>query len=351
MPAKLPPKSGVPSREAFAHRLEEARIKAGFRTMRDFADALGVDEARYRRWEAAETEPNLSGLQAISRLTGASLDALLAMSHTKTIRDPYESHTLQMTDFPTYPDLRGASVFITGGGSGIGASLTEGFLRQGARVAFVQRSDSTAFVEEMARETGNRPLFIPCDITDIAALQSAISRASEAHGPVTVLVNNAANDKRHKTEEVDEAFWDWSIAINLKAYFFAIQAVVPGMKAVGHGSIINFSSISYMMGNAGYPVYTTANSGINGLTRSIAREFGPDRIRCNALAPGWVLTQKQKDLWVTPEGLQAHVDRQCLKDTLEPQDIVGGTLFLASSASKMMTGQALVIDGGVVVTG
>jgi NAD(P)-dependent dehydrogenase (short-subunit alcohol dehydrogenase family) len=256
-----------------------------------------------------------------------------------------------MTDLPTYPDLRSASVFITGGGSGIGASLTEGFLRQGARVAFVQRSDATAFVEEMAQATGNRPLFIPSDITDIPALQAAISRASKAHGPITVLVNNAANDKRHKTAEVDEAFWEWSIAINLKAYFFAIQAVVPGMKAAGHGSIINFSSISYMMGNAGYPVYTTANSGINGLTRSIAREFGPDRIRCNALAPGWVLTQKQKDLWVTPEGLQAHVDRQCLKDTLEPQDIVGGTLFLASSASKMMTGQALVIDGGVVVTG
>ena len=256
-----------------------------------------------------------------------------------------------MTDLPTYPDLRGASVFITGGGSGIGAALTEGFLRQGARVAFVQRSDSTAFVEEMARETGNRPLFIPCDITDIAALQAAISRASEAHGPITVLVNNAANDKRHKTAEVDEAFWEWSIAINLKAYFFAAQAVIPGMQKAGHGSIINFSSISYMMGNAGYPVYTTANSGINGLTRSLAREFGPDRIRVNALAPGWVLTQKQKDLWVTPEGLQAHVDRQCLKDTLEPQDIVGGTLFLASSASKMMTGQALVIDGGVVVTG
>ena len=256
-----------------------------------------------------------------------------------------------MTDQPTYPDLRGASVFITGGGSGIGAALTEGFLRQGARVAFVQRSDASAFVAEMAAETGNRPLFLPCDITDIAALQEAISKASEAHGPVTVLVNNAANDKRHDTLEVDEAFWDWSIAINLKAYFFAAQAAIPGMKAAGGGAIINFSSISYMMGNAGYPVYTTANSGINGLTRSLARELGPDRIRVNALAPGWVLTQKQKDLWVTPEGLQAHVDRQCLKDTLEPQDIVGGTLFLASSASKMMTGQALVIDGGVVVTG
>ena len=256
-----------------------------------------------------------------------------------------------MTDLPTFPDLRDASVFITGGGSGIGASLTEGFLRQGARVAFVQRSDASSFVDEMAAATGNRPLFIPCDITDMAALKSAIAKASEAHGPITVLVNNAANDKRHETLAVDEDFWDWMIDINLKAYFFAAQAVIPGMQAAGGGSIVNFSSISYMMGNAGYPVYTTANSGINGLTRSLAREFGPDRIRVNALAPGWVLTQKQKDMWVTPEGLKAHLDRQCLKDPLEPADIVGGCLFLASNVSKAMTGQALVIDGGVVVTG
>ncbi len=256
-----------------------------------------------------------------------------------------------MTLPATFHDLKGKSVFITGGGSGIGASLTEGFLRQGAKVAFVQRSDSTAFCDEMEAATGHRPLFLPCDITDIPALEAAIATAAEAHGPATVLVNNAANDKRHLTLETDEAFWDWSIAINLKAYFFAAKAVIPGMKAAGGGSIVNFSSISYMMGNAGYPVYTTANSGINGMTRSLAREFGPDRIRVNALAPGWVLTQKQKDLWVTPEGLQAHVDRQCLNDTLEPDDIVCGTLFLASSASKMMTGQALVIDGGVVVTG
>lgn len=252
---------------------------------------------------------------------------------------------------PTYPDLSGASVFITGGGSGIGADLTEGFLRQGARVAFVQRSDATAFVDEMEAETGNRPLFLPCDITDIAALQGCIAQAAKAHGPVTVLVNNAANDKRHSTAEVTEEFWDWSQAINLKAYFFACQAVMAGMKAAGGGAIINFSSISYMMGNAGYPSYTAANGAITAMTRSLAREFGPDRIRVNALAPGWVLTQKQKDLWVTPEALAGHLDRQCLKDTLGPEDIVGGALFLASNTSKMMTGQVLVIDGGVVTTG
>lgn len=254
-------------------------------------------------------------------------------------------------DHPTYPDLKGASVFITGGGSGIGASLTEGFLRQGAKVAFIGRSDASAFVEQVAGETGNRPLFIQGDITDTKALKAAIEQAAQAHGPVTRLVNNAANDQRHSALEVTEDFWDWAQAINLKAYFFACQAVIPGMQAAGGGAIVNFTSISYMMGNAGYPAYTTANSGINGMTRSLAREFGPDRIRVNALAPGWVLTQKQKDLWVTEEGLAAHLDRQCLKDPLGPEDIVNPTLFLASTASGAMTGQAMVVDGGVVVTG
>ncbi|MEL6690128.1 MAG: SDR family oxidoreductase [Pseudomonadota bacterium] len=251
----------------------------------------------------------------------------------------------------TYSELSGASVYITGGGSGIGASLTEGFLQQGAKVAFIGRSDATAFVDEMEEKYGTRPLFIQGDITDTAALKASMDAAAAAHGPITTLVNNAANDKRHETAKVDEEFWDWMIAINLKAYFFACQHVHPMMTGAGGGSIINFSSISYMMGNAGYPIYTAANSGINGMTRSLAREFGPDRIRVNALAPGWVLTEKQKDLWATEEGLAAHMDRMCLKEHLEPADIVGGTLFLASDSSKAMTGQSLVIDGGVVVTG
>lgn len=256
-----------------------------------------------------------------------------------------------MNDHPIFPDLNGKSVFITGGGSGIGAALTEGFLRQGAKVAFVQRSDAADFCERMQTATGHRPLFLPCDITDIAALRQATADAAAAHGPIAVLVNNAANDARHTTAEVTPEYWDAAMAINLKCYFFAAQAVIPAMKAAGGGAIINFSSISYMMGLGDYAAYTTANSGINGLTRSLAREFGRDRIRVNAMAPGWVLTQRQKDLWVTPEGLAAHVARQCLKDTMEPEDIVGGVLFLASNASRMMTGQALVIDGGVVVTG
>lgn len=256
-----------------------------------------------------------------------------------------------MTPTATFHDLKDASVFITGGGSGIGASLTEGFLRQGAKVTFIGRSDASAFVDKMEAETGSRPLFIQGDITDTEKLQSALAAAKDAHGPVSVLVNNAANDQRHATSAVTEADWDRLIAINLKAYFFASQAVLPQMQEHGGGSIINFSSISYMMGNAGYPVYVTANAGINGMTRALAREFGPNRIRVNALAPGWVLTQKQLDQWATPKDLEAHLSRACLKDHLEPQDIVDGVLFLASKASRMMTSQTLVIDGGVVVTG
>jgi NAD(P)-dependent dehydrogenase (short-subunit alcohol dehydrogenase family) len=251
----------------------------------------------------------------------------------------------------TFHDLSGKSVFITGGGSGIGASLTDGFLAQGAKVAFVQRSDASEFCDEMEAKHGVRPLFIPCDITDMTALEAAITHAAQVNGDIEVLVNNAANDKRHAVEEVTEEFWDWMQAINLKAYFFAAQAVVPAMKAAGKGAIINFTSISYMMGNAGYPLYTTANAGLNGMTRSLARDLGGANIRVNALAPGWVLTQKQLDLWADPISLASHLERQCLKEHLVPEDIVGGVLFLASDVSRMMTGQTMVIDGGVVVTG
>lgn len=250
-----------------------------------------------------------------------------------------------------FPEFRGASVYITGGGNGIGAALSEGFVAQGAKVAFVGRSDASAFCDAMEETYGNRPHFMACDITDITRLKATMDEAAERHGPITTLINNAANDKRHTMAEITEELYTWMMDINFKAYVFACQHAAPMMRAAGGGSIINFTSISYMMGNAGYPLYTSANSAINGMTRSLAREFGPDRIRVNALAPGWVLTQKQKDMWVTEDGLAEHMKRQCLPDTLDPEDIVGGTLFLASRLSRAMTGQSLVIDGGVVVTG
>ncbi len=252
-----------------------------------------------------------------------------------------------MTD-PVFSDLKGKSVFITGGGSGIGAALTESFLRQGAKVAFCQRSDATAFCDQMEQATGNRPLFLPCDISVTEQLQLTLATAATVQGPITVLVNNAANDRRHDTLKADEAFWDWSMAVNLRSYFFACQAVIPGMQAAGGGSIINFSSISFMMADTGYAAYITANAGIVGLTRTLAREFGPDRIRVNAIAPGWVLTDRQKELWYTPEGLTRHLSKQCLPYPIEPADMAGAVLFLASGSSRLMTSQTLILDGGYI---
>ncbi len=256
-----------------------------------------------------------------------------------------------MTKHATFHDLAGASVFITGGGSGIGAALTEGFLQQGARVAFVQRSDASAFCDRMAERHGARPLFLPCDIADIAALQDAMAQAAAAHGAIGVLVNNAADDTRHTLDAYSVADWDRNQATNLRPHFFTAQAAAPAMRAAGGGAIVNFSSITYMMGYTGLPAYAAAKAGIVGLTRSLARELGPDNIRVNAVLPGWVLTQRQLDLWANPEALAAHLKLQCLKEHLVPEDMIDTTLFLASQASRMMTGQALVVDGGVVVTG
>lgn len=249
----------------------------------------------------------------------------------------------------TFHDLNGASVFITGGGNGIGAALTAGFLAQGARVAFVGRSDATAFADQMEADHGNRPLFIQCDITDTTALQAAMDQAVAAHGPLNVLVNNAANDMRYDAMQITTDIWDQMQDINFKAYFFACQkaASLMGPK----GSIINYSSITYMMGAAGMVPYVSANAGIMGMTRALAREWGPKGIRVNAIAPGWVFTEKQEKMWATPDAKAAFLQKQCLQTFIQPKHMVGGTLFLASDASAMMTGQTMVIDAGVVGTG
>lgn len=251
----------------------------------------------------------------------------------------------------TFNDLQGKSVFISGGGSGIGEFLTEGFVAQGAKVAFVQRSDATALCDRLEKTYGVRPLFIRCDVSDIPAFQDAIAQAAAAHGDIGVLVNNAAWDNRHTLDDMTVGEWDYMQAVNIRHHFFAAQAVAPGMRKAGGGSIINYSSISYMMGGAGYPSYAAAKAGITGLTRGLARELGPDNIRVNALMPGWVLTERQRELWADEESLKAHIDRQCLKLEIPPEAMVEPTLFLASGASTVMTGQALVVDAGVVVTG
>lgn len=249
----------------------------------------------------------------------------------------------------TFHDLKGASVIVTGGGSGIGAALTEGFVAQGAKVTFLDRDDYGSFASDLAAKYDNTPLFIQCDVTDTAALQAAIAKAASTHGPIRALVNNAANDQRMVADDVTLAQWDEMIDVNLKHYFFASQAAAKHMDPEG-GSIINFSSGSVHMGAAGMAPYVTSNAGIMGMSRALAREWGPRKIRVNSIAPGWILTEKQLEKWATPEGLQNHLNTQCLKTHMKPDDLVGTVLFLASDISKMLTSQCLTVDAGVNAT-
>jgi NAD(P)-dependent dehydrogenase (short-subunit alcohol dehydrogenase family) len=244
----------------------------------------------------------------------------------------------------SYPDLAGRSVFITGGGSGIGAALTEAFARQGSKVAFVDiaREASEALVAGLP---GN-PLFIPCDIRDIAALRAAVEQARAAHGDITVLLNNAANDQRHRTEDVTPEFWDDRIAINQRPLFFAAQAVLPQMQRAGGGSIVNFGSVSWKLRQGGMAAYTMAKASVQGLTRSLARDYGKENIRANTLVPGWVMTERQLTHWVTPEAEKEIDAGQALAGRVQPQDIAEMALFLASDASRMCSAQEFVVDGG-----
>ncbi len=247
-----------------------------------------------------------------------------------------------------FPDLKDRSVLITGGGSGIGAALTEGFVRQGSRVAFIDIADapSQALVERLDKEYGNAPLYLKADITDVEHLRNAIAKAIDNNGLITVLVNNAAWDDRHDIDDVTVEYWDKNQSINLRPQFFAAQAVVPGMRQSGGGSIINFTSTSYMINQGNMPSYTAAKAGIIGLTKGLAGRLGPEKIRVNAIAPGWVMTERQKTHWVTEEGLKAHLNKQVLREEMQPGDMVGPCLFLASDASRMLTAQTLIVDGG-----
>ncbi len=248
-----------------------------------------------------------------------------------------------------YSDLKDQVVLVTGGGSGIGEAIVRQFAAQHARVAFLDVADapSRALVRELTA-AGATVHFEHCDLTDVAALRRAIAAVAGRLGPIQVLVNNAANDERHATEEVTEALWDSRIAVNLKQQFFCAQAVLPGMKAAGRGAIINLGSISWIIGQGGMIAYTASKSAVLGLTRSLARDYGPYGIRVNAVAPGWIMTQRQLEKWVTPETEKEIAARQCLKRKLQPAEVANVVVFLASDAASACTSQQYIVDGGWV---
>lgn len=247
-----------------------------------------------------------------------------------------------------YPDLRGRTVFISGGASGIGAGLVRGFAAQGARVHFVDidASAGQALVDELDDITEWTPVFSPCDVTDTPALEAAIKNAFEATGALYALINNAANDARHSVAEADDAYWDKNVAVNLKHQFMAARAAHPLMKAGGGGAIVNFGSIAPWIGVGDLSIYNTCKAGVLGLTRSLARDFGPDGIRVNALFAGAILTEKQRKLWIDAEREAEILDRQCLKRPMSEADVVEMTLFLASAASRGCTAQEFRVDSG-----
>jgi D-xylose 1-dehydrogenase len=253
-------------------------------------------------------------------------------------------------EFARYPSLPGRAVLVTGGATGIGESLVAHFARQGARVAFFDIQDEAAhsLVESLNAEGCPAPLYLHCDLTDVGALQRAAGEAIAALGTVDVLVNNAANDQRHTIEEVTPEYWDQSMAINLRPQFFMIQAVLPAMRKAGRGSIINMSSISWMIPSTGVPLYIAAKAAIVGLTRTLAHELGPEGIRVNAVQPGAIVTEKQKRLWYTPEYKAEIMASQALKRDILPGDVARLVLFLAADDSSAITNQSYVIDGGWV---
>ncbi|HVB69334.1 MAG TPA: SDR family oxidoreductase [Acetobacteraceae bacterium] len=247
-----------------------------------------------------------------------------------------------------YPSLRDRVVLVTGGGSGIGAEEVAQFAAQGARVAFLDIADepACALAARVAAAGHPEPLFHHCDLADITALREAIAEIGRRLGPITVLVNNAANDQRHKWEDVTPEYWDERLAVNLRHQFFAIQAVAPMMQQASGGSIVNFGSVSWHVGQGGMPAYTTAKAAVEGLTRGMARDLGPDNIRVNCVVPGWIMTERQISLWLTPEAEANLIRSQCLKRKLVPADVARMVLWLAADDSRMCTSQLFVVDAG-----
>jgi NAD(P)-dependent dehydrogenase (short-subunit alcohol dehydrogenase family) len=248
----------------------------------------------------------------------------------------------------SYPSLRGKRVFITGGGSGIGACLVEAFARQGSQVAFVDiaAGESERLADSLRASGLERPWFRVCDVRDIAALQAAIRDAAASLGDFNVLVNNVASDDRHAIADVTPEYWDQRMAINQRPAFFAIQAVLPGMRSAGGGSIVNMGSTGWQSKSGGYPAYATAKSSVMGLTRGLAKELGAQRIRINVVSPGWVMTERQLRLWAVPDMAGELARSQCVPDPIQAHHIASMVLFLASEDGAACTAQEFIVDAG-----
>lgn len=243
-----------------------------------------------------------------------------------------------------YPDLDGLTVIVTGGAGGIGESIVRAFHRQRSKVGVLDLDEARG--RALAEELGAAARFVRCDVTDIPALKRAIETVRQALGPIDILINNAAHDERHETLEVTEDYWDGRMAVNLKHQFFAAQAVLPDMVAKKRGAIVNLGSCSWIIGQGGMPAYTACKSAVLGLTRSLARDFGEHGVRVNALAPGWIMTERQLELWVTPETEKDIYANQCIKRPLVPDDIARVVVFLSSDEAGAITNQHYIVDGG-----
>jgi len=251
--------------------------------------------------------------------------------------------------FAVYPSLEDTSVIVTGGASGIGMGIVRAFAGQKSRVGFLDFDvEHGAALAAELQSGGAQVRFEPCDLRDIDALRRAVDALAAAHGPARVLVNNAARDDRHRWEDVTPEFFDERMATNLRHMFFAIQAVAPGMIAAGGGSIVNLGSDSWWRAGGGFPAYTTAKAAVHGLTRGMARDLGPHRIRVNTLVPGWTMTERQKRLWVTPDKLNAQLSAQCLPDPIEPVYVARMALFLASDDAAMCTANNYMVEAGSI---
>ncbi|HSP23708.1 MAG TPA: SDR family oxidoreductase [Saliniramus sp.] len=252
-----------------------------------------------------------------------------------------------LTSSVRYDNLDGRVALVTGGGSGIGRAIVTSLSEQGVRVGFLDIDEKGA-AETIAEASGPKPLFLRCDLTDIDALRAAVATIRDQLGPFDILVNNAANDDRHATSEVTPEYFDQRVQVNLRHFLFAVQAVVPDMIAKGEGSIVNLGSISWKVGQGNFPVYVACKAAITGLTRGLAREFGKQGVRVNTVVPGWVMTERQKTLWLTPEG-DADLDKaQCLAGRVVADDIAAMVLFLASDQGRMCSSQEFIVDGGWV---